>query len=69
MFENFQKTRSFYYVVVHQNRVLGPQELLYKEFYKGHRELQKMYFSPTIEGKGLRDKGHYSCNIWMIKKL
>ena len=117
MFENFQKPRSFYYVVEYKNKVIGgagiaPLHNSENDFC----ELQKMYFLPILRGKGfgskliktclkkavlsgykncyletmpymkaattlykkngfinlkkpLGDTGHYSCNIWMLKKL
>ena len=117
MFENFQKPRSFYYVVEYKNKVIGgagiaPLQNSENDFC----ELQKMYFLPILRGKGfgskliktclkkavlsgykncyletmpymkaattlykkngfinlkkpLGDTGHYSCNVWMLKKL
>ena len=117
MFENFQNPRSFYYVITHNNKVLGGAGIAPLEKYSADTcELQKMYFLPSIRGKGFGSKlidtclkkalstgyqhcyletmpymkaatalykksgfmnlekplggtGHYSCNVWMIKKL
>ena len=57
MFENFQKPRSFYYVIVHKKKVIGGAGIApLKSFTKDTCELQKMYFSPMIRGKGLGSK-------------
>lgn len=117
MFENFQKPTSFYYVVLHKNKIVGGAGIAKLDNVKGDIcELQKMYFLPLTRGKGLGSKlietclkraklvgfkkcyletmpymeaattlyrkngfvnlekplgntGHYSCNVWMIKKL
>ena len=117
MFENFDKPTSFYYVVEHQNKVVGGVGIAQLDNFEGTTcELQKMYFLPITRGKGLGSKlietclekakylnythcyletmpymnaakalykksgftnldkpigntGHYSCNVWMLKKL
>ena len=117
MFENFIKPTSFYYVIEYQNIVVGGAGINRLDNFDGNTcELQKMYFSPIIRGKGLGSKlikiclekaknigytycyletmpymnaakalykknnfinldkpigntGHYSCNVWMLKKL
>jgi len=117
MFENFNKPTSFYYVVEHKNKVVGGVGIAKLDNFDGNTcELQKMYFSPIIRGKGLGSKliktclekaktigfdhcyletmpymkaaqalykkngfinldkpmgntGHYSCPVWMLKKL
>jgi len=57
MFENFQKPRSFYYVILHNNIVLGGAGIAPLEnSTEDICELQKMYFSPMIRGKGLGSK-------------
>jgi putative acetyltransferase len=117
MFENFMKPTSFYYVVEHQNKVVGGAGIARLDNFDSKTcELQKMYFLPITRGKGMGYKliniclerakkigytscyletmpymnaakalykkngfinldkpigntGHYSCNVWMIKKL
>jgi len=117
MFENFDKPTSFYYVIEHDNKVVGGAGIAQLDNYTGNTcELQKMYFLPIIRGKGLGSKliktclekaktlgyqncyletmpymtaaktlykkngfvdldkplgntGHYSCQVWMIKKI
>lgn len=117
MFENFQKPTSAYYVVEHQNKVVGGAGIAKLDNYDGNVcELQKMYFAPIARGKGmgklliekclqtavdfgfescyletmpymhaakavykrngfknlekpLGNTGHYSCSVWMLKKL
>ena len=117
MFENFIKPTSFYYVIEHQNKVVGGAGIARLDNFDSKTcELQKMYFLPITRGKGLGSEliniclerakkigythcyletmpymnaakalynkngfinldkpigntGHYSCNIWMRKKL
>ncbi|QXP68323.1 MULTISPECIES: GNAT family N-acetyltransferase [unclassified Polaribacter] len=117
MFENFEKPTSFYYVVEHNNKVVGGAGIAQLDNFEGNTcELQKMYFLPITRGKGLGSKlintclekaktigfencyletmpymnaaqalykrngfvnldkpmgntGHYSCPVWMLKKL
>jgi len=117
MFENFEKPTSFYYVIEHNNRVVGGAGIAQLDNFEGNTcELQKMYFLPITRGKGLGSKlintcldkaktigfencyletmpymnaaqalykkngfvnldkpmgntGHYSCPVWMLKKL
>ncbi|WP_165733539.1 GNAT family N-acetyltransferase [Polaribacter sp. 20A6] len=117
MFENFEKPTSFYYVVEHNNKVVGGAGIAQLDNFEGSTcELQKMYFLPITRGKGLGSKlintclekaktvgfencyletmpymnaaqalykrsgfvnldkpmgntGHYSCPVWMLKKL
>ena len=117
MFETYQKSKSAYFVIEHQNKIVGGAGFAQLDNFEGNVcEFQKMYFSPIIRGKGLGSKliercldlakekgfeqcyletmpymeaaralykkngfinldkpmgntGHYSCNVWMIKKL
>jgi len=117
MFENFIKPTSFYYVIEHQNKVVGGAGIARLDNFDSKTcELQKMYFLPITRGKGLGSEliniclerakkggythcyletmpymnaakalynkngfinldkpigntGHYSCNVWMLKKL
>ncbi len=117
MFETFKKTKSIYYVVENNNKIVGGAGISELDNFKGNIcELQKMYFLPITRGKGLSSKlikiclneaknfgfkscyletipymysaralytkngfkyldkpigntGHYSCSIWMLKKL
>ena len=113
----YQKDRAVYYVIEHNNKVLGGGGIAQLDNFEGNTcELQKMYFLSEIRGKGLgtklisicldkakefgfdqcyletlpymkaaqklyRKNGfteidgpmgntcHYSCDVWMIKKL
>ena len=113
----FEKPTSFYYVVEHNNKVVGGAGIAQLDNFEGNTcELQKMYFLPLTRGKGLGSKlinvclekaktvgfencyletmpymnaaqalykrsgfvnldkpmgntGHYSCPVWMLKKL
>lgn len=117
MFENFEKPTSFYYVIEHNNQIVGGAGIAKLDNFIGNTcELQKMYFLPIARGKGLGTKlivnclekaktlgfkhcyletmpymnaaqtlykkngfvnldkpmgntGHYSCPVWMLKKL
>lgn len=117
MFENYQKEKAVYFVVEHNNKVIGGAGIAQLDNFKGNTcELQKMYFLPLVRGKGIGTKlisaclekakefgfencyletmpymhsaqklykkygftslekpvgntGHYSCNVWMIKKI
>ena len=117
MFENFNKTSSIYYVIEHNNLIVGGAGIAQLDNFDGKTcELQKMYFLPITRGKGLGSKlintclnkakelgftdcyletmpymnaaralykkngfvslekpigntGHYSCNVFMLKKL
>ncbi|MGK0453757.1 MAG: putative acetyltransferase [Paraglaciecola sp.] len=117
MFETYQKDKAKYFVVEHQNKVIGGAGIARLDDFQGNTcELQKMYFLPVARGKGLGaqlitvclDKAkefgfencyletlpymeaavklykkygflnldkpmgntcHYSCNVWMIKKI
>ena len=62
MFENFQKLTSFYYVVLHKNKIVGGAGIAKLDNVKGDIcELQKMYFLPSIRGKGLGSKLIETC--------
>ena len=117
MYENFNKPSSIYYVIEHNNNIVGGAGIAQLDNFEGATcELQKMYFLPIARGKGLGTKlittclneakklgythcyletmpymnaaralykknnfinlekpmgntGHFSCNVWMIKKL
>ncbi|WP_299671025.1 GNAT family N-acetyltransferase [uncultured Polaribacter sp.] len=117
MFENYQKENVAYFVVVHQNKIVGGAGIAKLDNCDDNVcELQKMYFLPMARGKGLGTKliskclskakefgfescyletmpymeaaqklykrngflniekplgntGHYSCNVWMLKKI
>ena len=117
MFETYQKEKATYFVLEHNNEVVGGGGIAQLDNFEGNTcELQKMYFSPIARGKGLGtemiskclekakefgfencyletlpymrsavklykkygftnlDKPmgntcHYSCNVWMIKKI
>ncbi len=113
----YQKEKAVYYVIEHQNKVVGGGGIAQLDNFEGNTcELQKMYFLPIARGRGLgsemitkclnkaKDFGfeqcyletmpymtaaralykkngfnqidepmgdtcHYSCDVWMIKKL
>ncbi|MBR9915970.1 MAG: GNAT family N-acetyltransferase [Algicola sp.] len=117
MYESYQGDREAYYVVANEKEVLGGAGIKALKNYDGNVcELQKMYFSPKLRGKGfgkqlfakcleaakafgydmcyletasqlaaaihiyetfgfihldapLGQTGHYSCGVWMTKKL
>ncbi|AUC86592.1 GNAT family N-acetyltransferase [Polaribacter sp. ALD11] len=117
MFETYQKEKVAYFVVEHNNKVIGGAGIAKLDNCEANIcELQKMYFLPIARGKGLGtsliskclekakefgfencyletmpymeaarklykkngfvnlDKpmgntGHYSCNVWMLKKI
>ncbi|MEQ6124842.1 GNAT family N-acetyltransferase [Pseudotenacibaculum sp. MALMAid0570] len=113
----YQKEKAIYYVIEHQNKVVGGGGVAQLDNFDGNTcELQKMYFKPIARGRGLGsamitkclqkakefgfdecyletmpymtaaralykkngftqidgpmgDTCHYSCDVWMIKKL
>jgi putative acetyltransferase len=117
MFENYQKEKATYFVIIYKNKVVGGAGISQLDNSKDNTcELQKMYFLPITRGKGLGSKlittclnkakefgfdqcyletmpymeaaralykkngftslekplgdtGHFSCNVWMLKKL
>lgn len=117
MFETYQKNKAVYYVLEHQNKVVGGAGIAQLDNFDGTIcELQKMYLLPIARGKGLGSKminkciktaktfgftscyletlpymtaavklykknnfehldgpmgntNHYSCNVWMLKKI
>ena len=117
LYNTYQKPRAVFYVVEHQNKVVGGGGISQLDNFEGNTcELQKMYFLPIARGRGLgsqminlclkkakefgfeecyletmpfmtaaqklyRKNGftnidgpmgntcHYSCDVWMVKKL
>ena len=62
MFENFQKSTSFYFVVEHKGKVVGGAGIAKLDNFEGNIcELQKMYFLPIARGKGLGSKLISTC--------
>ena len=54
MYESYQGDREIYYVVEANNEVLGGAGIKpLKDFHGNVCELQKMYFSPKVRGKGI----------------
>ncbi len=54
MFENYQKEKAAYFVLEHNNKVVGGGGIAQLHNYEGNVcELQKMYFLPIARGKGL----------------
>ena len=57
MFENYQKEKSSYFVLEHNNTIVGGAGIAQLDNYDGNVcELQKMYFLPIARGKGLGSK-------------
>tara|TARA_A100000164_G_scaffold377300_1_gene416170 strand:- start:338 stop:817 length:480 start_codon:yes stop_codon:yes gene_type:complete len=57
MYESYQSSRSIYFVVEENNRILGGAGINpLKEGDVDICELQKMYFHKSIRGKGIGDK-------------
>lgn len=117
MFITYQKEKAVYYVLEHNNKVVGGAGIAQLDNFEGNIcELQKMYFLPIARGKGLGTKMitkclekakefgfescyletlpymkdavklykknhfvsldkpmgntcHYSCDVWMLKKI
>ena len=62
MFETYDKKRSIYYVVENKGKVYGGAGISHlNEADYDICELQKMYFLPTIRGKGLGDQMIEKC--------
>lgn len=57
MFETYQKTKAKYFVIEHQNKIVGGAGYAQLDNFKGNVcEFQKMYFLPVARGKGLGSK-------------
>ena len=71
MYENFMKPTSFYYVIEHQNKVVGGVGIAQLDNFEGKTcELQKMYFLPITRGKGLGSKLIETClekEVWLFQ--
>ena len=68
MFEAYQNPRSIYYVIEHENKILGGAGISrLKQSISDICELQKMYFHKSIRGKGLGDKMIDKCLTFAIK--
>ncbi|WP_460219211.1 GNAT family N-acetyltransferase [Psychroserpens sp. MEBiC05023] len=62
MYESYQGEREVYYVVVKDQEVLGGGGVKPLKNYDGNVcELQKMYFSPKVRGKGFGKKMFTKC--------
>ena len=54
MFEAYQNSRSIYYIIEHENKILGGAGISeLKESTSDICELQKMYGLPIMRGKGI----------------
>jgi putative acetyltransferase len=54
MFETFQKERAGYFVVTENGQIVGGGGVAHLDNYEGNVcELQKMYFLPTVRGRGI----------------
>ena len=68
MFEAYQNSRSIYYIIEHENHILGGAGISgLKESSSNICELQKMYFHKSIRGKGLGNKMIDKCLAFAIK--
>ena len=68
MFEAYQNPRSVYYIIEHENKILGGAGISeLKESNSDICELQKMYFHKSIRGKGLGDRMIDKCLTFAIK--
>ena len=57
MYETYQKEKAGYFVIEHNGVIVGGAGYSQLDNYNGNVcEFQKMYFSPTIRGKGLGSK-------------
>ncbi|KRP28358.1 MAG: acetyltransferase [Cryomorphaceae bacterium BACL22 MAG-120619-bin32] len=57
LFETYQKEKAIYFVLEHQNNILGGAGIAKLDNFEGNVcELQKMYFLPEARGKGLGSK-------------
>ncbi|MGJ8745983.1 GNAT family N-acetyltransferase [Polaribacter sp.] len=57
MFETYQKDKAIYFVVEHNNNIVGGAGIAQLDNFEGNTcELQKMYFSPITRGKGIGAK-------------
>ena len=57
MFEAYQNPRSVYYIIEHENQILGGAGISkLKESTSDICELQKMYFHKSVRGKGFGNK-------------
>ena len=56
-YETYQKPKAIFFVVEHQNKVVGGGGISQLDNFEGNTcELQKMYFLPIARGKGLGSK-------------
>ena len=68
MFETYQKEKVAYFVVVHENKVIGGAGIAKLDNCKANIcELQKMYFSKSIRGKGLGKEMLQKCLNFAIE--
>ncbi len=57
MFETYLKDKSIYYVVIHDNKIVGGAGIMQlQNSSENICELQKMYFLPIARGKGIGSK-------------
>ena len=67
MFENYNKKRSTYYVVENNGKIYGGAGISHlNEANYNICELQKMYFLPSIRGKGLGDQMIEKCLVFAL---
>lgn len=69
MFESYQNNNDIYYVIDNEGKILGGCGLKpLKNFESSICEIQKMYFSPKVRGKGL-GKAMFNKCMAMAKAL
>ncbi|SDS54561.1 putative acetyltransferase [Formosa sp. Hel1_31_208] len=62
MYESYQGDRQIYFVLANDTEVLGGAGIKQLKDFKGNVcELQKMYFSPKVRGKGFGKKMFETC--------
>ncbi|RED45897.1 GNAT family N-acetyltransferase [Seonamhaeicola aphaedonensis] len=62
MYESYQNDNDIYYVIDHNVEILGGAGIKpLKDFNRRICELQKMYFSPKVRGKGLGKNMFKTC--------
>ncbi|APY09738.1 GNAT family N-acetyltransferase [Seonamhaeicola sp. S2-3] len=69
MFESYQNNGEIYFVIDNNGEILGGAGIKpLKDFDEGICELQKMYFSPKVRGKGYGKKMFKTC-LQAAKKM
>lgn len=82
MYDSYQKSNEAYFVIDYNGEIFGGAGIKHlKDFDDGYCELQKMYYSPKIRGKGLgkimiekclnvaKDLGYKKCYLESASQL